>query len=154
MDDTMMRHRLGRTRLWVLRTVSGAAALLGLLVAGCSPDMPLPDQVVVDDADEIDCDELTYENFGQAFFQSYCLRCHSVTNVGDIARNDAPVGIDYDTLEGVREFATRIRLRAGELGDMPPLLVPVPRPSEEERLQLIRWIDCDTPSETDPADGP
>ena len=103
---------------------------------------------------ETDCDELTYENFGQAFFQSYCLRCHSVTNVGDIARNDAPVGINYDTLEGVREFATRIRLRAGELGDMPPLLVPVPRPPEEERLKLIRWIDCDTPSETDPTDGP
>ncbi len=149
-----MRNRLGGTRLWVLGTVSVTAAALGLAAAGCSPDMPLPDQVLADDADETDCDELTYENFGQAFFQSYCLRCHSVTNVGDVARNDAPVGINYDTLDGVREFTTRIRLRAGELGDMPPLLVPVPRPSEEERLQLIRWIDCDTPSETDADSGP
>ncbi len=150
----MMRNRLGRTWMRILGTVSGAAAALSLTGGACSPDMPLPDQVVVDDADETDCDKLTYENFGQAFFQSYCLRCHSVTNVGDVARNDAPVGINYDTLEGVREFATRIRLRAGELGDMPPLLLPGPRPSEEERRELIRWIDCDTPSETDPADGP
>lgn len=149
----MMRHRLGGTRLWVLGTVGGAAAALGLAAAGCSPDMPLPDQVIVDAADNSNCDELTYENFGQAFFQSYCLRCHSETRVGDIARNDAPVGINYDTLEGVREFATRIRLRAGELGDMPPLLLPGPRPSEQERVQLIRWIDCDTPSEADAAGG-
>ena len=140
----------------VLKSLSasaGAAAALSLTGGACSPDMPLPDQVLVDAGDNSDCDELTYENFGQTFFQSYCLRCHSETLV-KLARNDAPIGINYDTLEGVREFATRIRLRAGELGDMPPLLLPGPRPSEQERVQLIRWIDCDTPSETDVADGP
>lgn len=133
---------------------AGIAATLGPFATGClSPDNPLPDVVTASDGDEVDCGELTYENFAENFFKSYCLRCHSATLVGDAARNDAPVGINYDTIEGVREFATRIRLRAGQLGDMPPLLAPVPKPSAAERRTLIQWIDCGTPTEADLAAG-
>ena len=134
--------------------VAGIAASFALFATGClSPDNPLPDEVTSGDGDEVDCSELTYENFGDNFFQSYCLRCHSATLVGDVARSDAPVGINYDTIEGVREFAPRIRLRAGQLGDMPPLLALVPKPSAEERRTLIQWIDCGTPTEADLAGG-
>ncbi len=132
----------------------GALMLLANGIGACSPDMPLP----VDPGDGSamttgECGDLTFENFGQQFFQNYCLRCHSEDLVGDLARTDAPVGINFNTLEGVREFTNRIRLRAGELGDMPPTILPVPRPSEAERRMLIEWIDCNTPSDTDPVDS-
>jgi uncharacterized membrane protein len=113
--------------------------------------MPLPDQVL-NDPNAADCGADTWENFGRQFFQTYCLRCHSETLTTDLERTDAPAGINFNELEVMREFASRIRLRAGQLGDMPPTLLPGPRPSEDERLRLIQWIDCGTPSETDEMD--
>jgi len=128
------------------------AASLGvfsiLMVVSCSPDSPLVDPTA---GRPIDCEAVktTYEDFGAAFFQNYCIRCHSVTREGDLARWDAPLGIDFDTLQMVQEFKDRIHLRAGELGDMPPRLFPVPRPSDEERIQLMIWIDCGMLSEAE-----
>lgn len=118
------------------------------LALSCSPDSPLPPDLL-DSAQAIDCADLTYENFAADFFAKYCLGCHNEQLTGDIARTDAPTGIDFNKLDGVRTFQKRIRLRAGEQGDMPPRLLSVPRPSESERLQLIRWIDCGTPTESD-----
>jgi len=117
-----------------------------------SPDFPL---AVVPDPDNVDCStvESTYESFGKAFFQDYCLRCHSVTRETDWARLDAPLEIDFDTLGLSREFADRIRLRAGELGDMPPRLLPGRRPDTATRLQLIEWIDCGMLSEAEQGGG-
>lgn len=128
-----------------------ALTMLGSIAGGClSPNNPLPD-ALLSAGESADCDELTWENFAQQFFVDYCLRCHSETLVSDLARTDAPVGINYDTIEGVREFKKRIRLRAGELGDMPPRLLAVPRPNEEERVRLIQWIDCGTLTDADVA---
>lgn len=139
------------------KSVSVAAAcfttltILVSIAGGClSPNNPLPD-ALLPDGGSTNCDELTWENFARQFFADYCLLCHSETLVSDLARYDAPVGINYDTIEGVREFRKRIRLRAGELGDMPPRLLPVPRPSEEERVRLIQWIDCGTLTDADVA---
>lgn len=149
-----MHRRSFPTGFFYAAAFAGSAAAIGSFATGClSPDNPLPDEVTAGNGDEVDCSKLTYENFAESFFQSYCLRCHSATLVGDAARNDAPVGINYDTIEGVREFATRIRLRAGQLGDMPPLLAPVPRPGDEARRKLMQWIDCGTPTEADLAGG-
>ena len=149
-----MHRRPFPTGFCCAAALAGIAATFGPFATGClSPDNPLPDEVTAGDGDDADCSELTYENFGDNFFQNYCLRCHSQTLVGDVARSDAPLGINYDTIEGVREFAKRIRLRAGQLGDMPPLLAPVPKPSQEERRTLIQWIDCGTLTEADLAAG-
>ena len=98
---------------------------------------------------DVDDVALTYENFGASFFESYCLRCHSSSLVTPEERSNAPLGINYDTLEGVRAVADRIRVRAGVSGTMPPLFEPVPRPSQAERDQLVEWIDAGTPSDTD-----
>jgi uncharacterized membrane protein len=112
---------------------------------GClSPDDPL--DPLDPNAMSSDCGTLTYDNFAAQFFSDFCLRCHSSTLVGDVARSDAPLGIDFDTLEGVTEFRNRIRLRAGELGDMPPLLTGGRRPTQAERQMLIDWLDCDLPA--------
>lgn len=130
-----------------------AAPLVVLAGYGClSPDDPLDPDILAALADT-DCTQVdaTYENFMQAFCAKYCLSCHSETLVGDVARTDAPQDIDFDTLDDIRSFATRIRLRTGELGDMPPrLFVGGAIPTLEERIKLIQWIDCGLPSEADP----
>lgn len=121
-----------------------ATILITAACASCTPDSPLPPDAL-DAAREIDCGQSTYENFGARFFHDYCLHCHNEQLVGDAMRFDAPTGINFNSLDQVRGFQRRIRLRAGEQGDMPPRLLPVPRPSEEERKLLIRWLDCGAP---------
>ncbi len=90
---------------------------------------------------------LTYDTFGQAFFTTYCIRCHSVANVGATSRNGAPADVNFDTLDLVRPLARRIDfmaaigpVRAGR--DMP---LNGLRPSDAEREDLGRWIACGTP---------
>lgn len=132
-------------------SIAAATFALGILsLAGCSPDSPLE----LSGRPLPDCSTMkeTYVDFGAAFFRDYCLRCHSVSLETDLQRTDAPQGINFDTLEMSREFARRIRLRAGELGDMPPQILLGARPTEAERLQLVDWIDCGMPS-GDPSDG-
>lgn len=113
---------------------------------GCSPDNPLPPELL-EEAESAGCGELSYQSFGADFFASYCLRCHNEQLVGDQNRTDAPTGINYNSLSDIRVFQNRIRLRAGVQGDMPPRLLPVPRPSEAERQMLIEWIDCGLPAD-------
>ncbi len=110
-----------------------------------SPDSPLPADLL-DQSRAAPCGDVTYQNFGAEFFAEYCLRCHNEELVGDLARSDAPTGINYNRLDLIRLFAQRIRLRAGVQGDMPPRLLAVPRPDDEDRLKLIQWIDCGMPS--------
>src|SRR5687768_11218954 len=50
---------------------------------------------------------LTYESFGQDFMTRYCVRCHSSQLTG-AARNDAPLGHDFDTLAGILVVAEHI----------------------------------------------
>jgi hypothetical protein len=121
------------------------AAAGATLLAACSPDFPLPAELIPQPAPGA-CETLTYDNFGAAFFYRYCLLCHHEDNVGDRARFDAPTGINFNRLSGIRQFLARIRLRAGIQGDMPPRLLPVPQPTEAERVQLIEWLDCGAPT--------
>lgn len=125
-----------------------APVIGGLLWAGCSPDAPLSESELAA-AGAAECGELTYQNFGARFFADYCLPCHNDQLRTDVARSDAPLGIDFNRLDGIRTFQKRIRLRAGELGDMPPRLLPVARPTPEERILLIQWLDCGAPGEAD-----
>ncbi|HZA51573.1 MAG TPA: c-type cytochrome [Myxococcaceae bacterium] len=89
---------------------------------------------------------LTYQSFGQGFMATYCTRCHS-SSVTGTARQGAPVGINFDTLEGIRASAvtTDSHAAAGPNGinaDMPP---SSPAPSEAERRQLGEWLACGAP---------
>ncbi|RMF74966.1 MAG: cytochrome c [Planctomycetota bacterium] len=133
------------SRWWLV----GVASLGGICVVAClSPDVPLSEEQLAA-VETLDCNELTYENFGRPFFEAYCLRCHNQDLKSDFERTDAPQGINFNTLESARPFMQRIRLRAGVQGDMPPQLLVVPHPSDEQRQRLIRWIDCGMPSAAD-----
>lgn len=98
---------------------------------------------------------LTYASFGQSFFGTYCTRCHSSTVTGD-ARHGATIGVNFDTLEGIRDHACTIDSFAGSGPNgtftfMPfdiTALNPVPPeefPTVQERAQLSQWIACGTP---------
>jgi uncharacterized membrane protein len=54
-------------------------------------------------------------------------------------RQNAPADVNFDTLEGVHQFAERIAARAtGPSANMPP----AGGPSAEERALLAEWLAC------------
>jgi uncharacterized membrane protein len=89
---------------------------------------------------------VTAQNFGTAFMNQYCNRCHSSTLSG-AARQDAPADANFDTLEGVRHSAHDIDEWAGagpnrENTEMPP---NGSMPTKEERQKLSEWLACGAP---------
>lgn len=89
---------------------------------------------------------LTWEGFGQGFMEEYCLSCHSGDLVG-AARHDAPVGMDFDTVELVRAHAARIDVRSGIGPDAANRTMPNGglQPTEQERRDLAEWLACGAP---------
>jgi uncharacterized membrane protein len=89
---------------------------------------------------------LTYESFGNDFMQSYCIECHA-SDLPPGERMDAPVGVDFDTLEGILERADEIDRAAAAGPDeintqMPP--PEQPQPTDAERMMLGEWLACET----------
>jgi uncharacterized membrane protein len=89
---------------------------------------------------------LTYENFGRAFMQSYCLRCHSAAVTG-AARMGAPADHNFDEINVIRGLAEHIDLYAGAGPAATNTLMPEndPRPTLDERMQLSTWLACTAP---------
>jgi len=87
----------------------------------------------------------TWETVGQPLMLTWCTPCHS-QGVPDGLRQDAPVGIDFDTYDQTVMWAARIQSRAVDLVDMPPSGgVPV------DELELLdEWIRCGTPGSGGP----
>lgn len=87
----------------------------------------------------------TYDSFGREFMEAYCTRCHSSALSGT-ARNDAPVGHDFDTLEGVIAVAEHIDeyAAAGPAGTNTAMPPSAPAPTDEERRRLGEWLACET----------
>ncbi len=93
---------------------------------------------------ERDCPEnsvLTADNFGMPFMLTWCAGCHSsLLPAGERAL--APVGIDFDTLEGVRAHLDRAYIRTAQAGASMP---PASGPTLEDRQQLADWLACGAP---------
>lgn len=92
---------------------------------------------------------LTYETFGQNFFETYCVLCHSTENDGAIERNGAPEDVNFNSVELVRPLARRIDFMAvigpgREARLMPPRPDDL-RPSDDERRMLGEWLSCGAP---------
>lgn len=91
---------------------------------------------------------LTYETFGSTFFSTYCIRCHSITNVTEAMRNGAPMDVNFDSHELVIPLGRRID-RMAAIGPVSANRLMPPddgiAPSDEERRQLGEWIACGLP---------
>jgi hypothetical protein len=96
-------------------------------------------------------ENLTYETFGRAFMESYCVRCHSSKLTG-AARNGATVDHDFDTFIGVFNVAEHIDENAAAGPDAVNTAMPPdgPKPTLEERQKLGKWLACVV---ADAADG-
>jgi hypothetical protein len=135
----------------LLRVVPAALAL-ALTLSGCeaeesSDELPIP-LAEVESLSERPCPDdsiLTYENFGEGFFLTWCSGCHSAA-LPEGERQQAPLDSTYDSLEEIREGAARIWRRAGDHNrTMPPLAGP----DDEEHERLGEWLACGAPSERD-----
>jgi mono/diheme cytochrome c family protein len=85
---------------------------------------------------------LDYASFGEAFFQSYCLRCHSAQRAG-ADRQSAPPTVNFDTLEEIRARADTIFEVAADGNTLMPASGTAP--SHDERVLLGDWLACRAP---------
>jgi uncharacterized membrane protein len=136
-----------------------ALAMGALLVVACGDARPVssvqqtrpvgpPTNTTVDECIGPDLSGFTYANFGQSFFTSYCLRCHSVTKTG-AARNGAPDGYNFDTFPDVFALKEQIDQVAGMNpdGTRRNITMPFdpPTPTDLQRQQLACWIATGLP---------
>lgn len=91
--------------------VSGATVLF-LLACTADPGGS-GDSAAVDDCADV---EVSWNNWGFAFFSNYCRSCHSV-DAPD--RYGAPAGVDFDSIVDVRTWAERIRITVLDDESMP-----------------------------------
>lgn len=120
-------------------TLLGAFAGAVLLLAGCGGGKETG----------VTCptgSTLTYQNFGQGFMSTYCLRCHNSALSGS-ARHDAPGDVNFNTVEEVRAESHEIDKWAGASAtvtndSMPP---DGEKPSVEDRRKLSEWLSCGAP---------
>ncbi|MBK7401743.1 MAG: c-type cytochrome [Myxococcales bacterium] len=101
-----------------------------LLVSACSGAPKLEDQACPPGGTT-----LTYANFGKAFVDGYCVRCHGGPN-GYSSRA-------LNTVESIRASAARVYTNA--TGDNPPMPPGPDDPTPEERAKLAEWLACGAP---------
>lgn len=104
-------------------------ALSMLVLVGCQPrsleDTPCPPQGT----------QLTYENFGQPFFNAYCNHCHG--------GKDGYSSRAFVTVEHIRDDRERIFVTAAaDNVSMPP---GPDDPPPEDRERLAEWLACGAP---------
>lgn len=129
------------------------AATIGLLaLAGCaSNDAPTdvaPNEGPWASLTERPCPEdsyLDWESFGDPFVRSWCTGCHS-SLLAEERREEAPIDVNLDSIEGVREHLERVWVRAGDQNETMP---PAGGPGPEERELLGEWLACGAPTRLD-----
>ncbi len=82
-----------------------------------------------------------WDNLGSPFLTVWCDGCHG-SQVPEPLRYGAPLGVDFDTLDGARMWSERIQARAVDAAEMPPGGFG---PPEAERAKLGEWIACGMP---------
>jgi hypothetical protein len=108
--------------------------------------LTLPSCIDYTELEDVSCPpegtDLTWENFGQRFFGSYCNSCHSVHSDD---RKGAPIAYVFDTPDQVRALSDRIFLRsAADNVTMPP---GPDDPPEDQRYMLAEWLACGAPTD-------
>jgi uncharacterized membrane protein len=81
---------------------------------------------------------LTFEDFGGPFLYSWCNGCHTST-LAEGQRQNAPMNVNFDTIEDVRGWADRIWARAGDHNVSMP---PIGGPEDPVRADLGEWLAC------------
>ena len=139
---------------WSVEAALAAALVAAATMAGCgeadewdetgeggAPEVETEFQTL----EERPCPEesyLTFESFGGPFLISWCGGCHAA-GLPEVERQGAPLGIDFDDLDLVREHAARIWARSGDHNATMP---PVGGPEAEDRAMIGEWLACGAPA--------
>ena len=83
-------------------------------------------------------------------FARNCLACHSSDNTGE-ARNNAPVGIDYDNYEDAVASGAGAVARGVTFMNMPPDFSALSKLNEEQKQALKNWQALGFPEHSLPA---
>ena len=136
----MLKHRSGRSSINLL-----LAAGIAVMPLACDDDHHPVAGVPTESVCPISS-TLTYANFGQAFFSSYCQRCHASTVTG-LARMGAPADHTFDAVEEIRPLEMHIdELAAAGPAAVNTVMPPDgAMPTEAERRQLGEWLACGSP---------
>lgn len=110
----------------------GISIAIALLGAGCEEKAEL--------SEECAQSGLTYQTFGEAFLVSWCRGCHSRELPEDM-RQMAPLDVNFNTLDDVRDRRGRVGFLVSEARTMPP----AGGPSMEERALMMEWLSCGAP---------
>jgi len=90
----------------------------------------------------IDCDErfppLSWDNYGQGALDMNCAGCHS-SLLRPEQRNNAPVGVDFDTYDGMMQWVDRVLIRTVDDRTMPP----GGGLSDADVAMMEEWLMCD-----------
>lgn len=106
--------------------------------AACSAD---PESLPPNEPDPCETSIVTHANFGEPFLLDWCRSCHSSELTAE-HRQGAPPDVDFDDLEIVRGYASKIVDRAGVTM---PTMPPAAGPAVEERELLVEWLSCGAP---------
>jgi len=92
-----------------------------------------------------DDNTLTYDSFGKAFMDEYCVRCHSTQLETEVERMFAPPGHDFDVFEGILGVAEHVDQMAAAGPNKVNTMMPPSgaKPTMEEREQLGKWLACE-----------
>lgn len=88
------------------------------------------------------CDTVPYadwNSFGQGFLVQNCQPCHASAQTD---REGAPADVTFDTEQQARDQAARILARAAPEPPAAPDMPPQGGVSEEDRLLLRAWLEC------------
>jgi len=78
--------------------------------------------------------DLTYDNFGKAFFSSYCDSCHAGSQKPSLG-----------TAAEIASWADQIYAQAGDGNSSMPPGNASAQPSVDERSNLAEWLACGAP---------
>ena len=117
----------------------GGKWLVALAAAGATAVLVVALAHAADAGPQQNC-PFTYESFGKAFLDQYCLRCHVSTKTSAFARGGAPIDANYDETDRLRRDKAGILKLVVDKKKMPP---DDPKPEDAERAKLKAWIECE-----------
>jgi hypothetical protein len=92
---------------------------------------------------------LEYDRYGQGFVEKFCNGCHS-SLVPEELRNDAPVGVDFDSYGAILQWKDRIAVRTDP---DEPTMPPGGGPTDDQYVEFHEWLDCSVQRDWDAVYG-
>jgi len=122
------------------------AGVVGLMSLGCDDDNHAAPIGIATQSVCPTPQTLSYENFGQQFFATYCQTCHASTVTG-AARKGAPGDHVFDQVQDIQLLSEHIDEYAAAGPAAVNTVMPPegPKPTEAERRQLGEWLACGAP---------